>query len=265
MELNQQDLPFFVTYVLLDEAKRTRSGKRQTKPMNGLWMSRTRPYRMRLSDVPLRKKVCIEALRRVGRMSLSKAAAYVAHELGESTSADVNRIRLAYYDRRPRAISWDLFFGQFLSFREWVFESSEGQLQLSLDLFERNHGRSRLEDLAKLYGDLRRDPIQRERNLAWFSERGLAAKARIESKRWNPDSDWQMLATDWRTAGRMHAELGDVGEARFHFEHARDIWKTHGHRLPHLQERAFAQLDQEMERLVLVKSSLGIRETGIES
>ena len=189
MELNQQDLPFFVAYLLLDEAKRAPSGKRQTSPMKGFWVSRTREHGMRVSDRALRRHVCIESLRRVGGKSVSQAAADVATELRRETSAEVNVIRAGYYEGQPHAISWDFFFGEFLRFREWVLLSSEKQRQSDLDRYQAEYGRYAGERLDKLFKDLRGDPVQRDRQLTWFCERGRNAKARIESNRWNPESD----------------------------------------------------------------------------
>jgi hypothetical protein len=84
VELNQDDLTYFVAFVLLDEARRTPSGKRQTKPMKGFWMSRQGKWRaMRESDRRIRWCVCIEALRNVRQMSVEKAAAEVAEMLGD--------------------------------------------------------------------------------------------------------------------------------------------------------------------------------------
>jgi len=41
MQLGSGDLPHFVPFVLLDLASRIPSGKRQTMPMQGFWMSRS--------------------------------------------------------------------------------------------------------------------------------------------------------------------------------------------------------------------------------
>jgi hypothetical protein len=247
MELSRDDLEFFVRFVLLDVAQRI-PAKRQTHPMNGLWMSRMGAKGMRESDAVVRRNVCIEALCKVGGMSIDKAAADVATRLGRHTSAQANVIRVGYHERKPRTIRWEMFFAQFLSFRAWVLQAGESELRLALDRRERDRGESCRERLGELFRDLKRDPNQRNQNLNWFTERSLAAKARIESKHWNPETDWQMLATDFWTVALYYKAMKDVDEARVQFQHARHLWETHcqQHRL---RERALAALDEEMSRL----------------
>ena len=133
MELNSDDLPYYVAYVLLDEACRSPSGKRQTAPLKGMWMALQGTRGMQLSDRRLRWAVCVEALRRVRGLSVDKAAAEIAAVLGQGSAKQVNVIRVAYYERRRRHVAhWDQFFFAFLRWRRWVLESDEETIQVAL-------------------------------------------------------------------------------------------------------------------------------------
>src|ERR1700733_741123 len=120
MDLEQADLEYFIRFVLLDHAWRPTSGKRQTQAMKGFWMSWLREQRMRGSDARSRRSVCIEALRTIGGLSVAKAASEVATVLKESTANEVEAIRTNFYERGSDKASRDMFFSQFLSWREWV-------------------------------------------------------------------------------------------------------------------------------------------------
>jgi len=111
MELHQDDLPYFLAYVLLDDAHRTPSGKRQIKPMKGFWMSRQGKWSaIRESDRRIRWCVGIEARKSVGKMSVEKAAAEVARVQGRSTASEVAVIRVAYYQCRLGRYQLNPFF-----------------------------------------------------------------------------------------------------------------------------------------------------------
>jgi hypothetical protein len=69
--------------------------------MNGFWMSGQLKAGTRLSEGRLRRNVCIASLRRVGGMSVDKAAAHVATFLGRQRAGQVNVLRVAYYESRP--------------------------------------------------------------------------------------------------------------------------------------------------------------------
>ena len=255
MQLNQDDLPFFLDFVLLDEAWRLPSGKRQREPMNGFWMSGQLKAGMRGSDGRLRSAVCIEALRRVGGMSVGKAAAAVAvYRGGKRTAAKVQVLRVGYYECRPDTVSWDFFVGQFLHLREWALQLDEEALEHLLELYQRSFGKPRRRALAACIQRLRNDPVQRARHHSWIVERAQLGRARIESNHWDPERDWQWLATDYWETGRLQARIGETGEARSLLERALEIWKAHGHKLPHVQLRAIPGLEDEIAQLVPLKN-----------
>lgn len=245
MELNQQDLPYYVAYVLLDEATRPPSGKRQTLPMQGFWMSRQGKTGMRESDGRFRRGSCMEALLTVGRMTVSKAAAYVAQILGRTTSADVNRIRVDHYEQRVGGNrNRGMFWGQFLSWREWVLESSEKRLQFFLGQYGEAFGPLRRCRLEKLMYDLRADAGQAARHREWLRFRQAAAQGRIDSNRWNPDTEWQPFATDLWSLGQLHVKLGEPDDGKPLLERSLAIWKSQGGLLPRVQVEAVRQLEE---------------------
>jgi len=189
--LNSDDLPFFVAFVLLDEACRSRSGKRQTAPLSGMWLSHQGATGMRLSDRRLRWAVCIEALRNVGGLSVDKAAATVAALQAQGMAKQVNVIRVAYYEyRRLHALSWDAFYEQFLHWRAWVFESEEETFQVALGTCP-PHLRGLAQcSLAEWIARLKADPQQILRNRNWLLEPGEPARSRIESNYWDDEINW---------------------------------------------------------------------------
>jgi hypothetical protein len=217
--------------------------------MKGFWMSRSGASGMRRSDGRLRRNVCIEALRRVGGMSIDKAASQVASILGKGTTAEVNAIRVAYYQRPPGQQSRHPFFFQFLDWRKWVFESDEETIQFVLDDYERQFTEPSRQCLAELMDDLRGDPEQRTRNRSWCLAPGEDPRTRIESGHWNSESDWQFLAIDLWVLGRLHAGIGEIAEAKFLLGCALDVWRTHGHKLAHQQAAAIPALEAEIARL----------------
>jgi hypothetical protein len=251
VELNQDDLPYFVDYVLLDEAWRTPSGKRQTKPMKGFWMLGQGKLSLRQSDSRVRRSACIEAFKRVERMSVGRAAAHVASALGRRSAAAVEVMRVAYYECASGRHQWRSFFDQFLFWRKWVLKSNQETLRSVLNDYGREFGQSRRQRLAGLFDRIRRDPVQGVRNREWRVEPGRSQRARIEFNYWNPESDWQHLATDLWFLGRLHAEIGETGEAKALLERALHVWKTHGHKLAHVQAEAIPHLDAEIARLSL--------------
>ena len=249
MELTLDDLPYFVAFVLLDEARRLPSGKRQRQPMKGVWMAGQMKAGLRLSDRRFRQSVCIQALRAIGGKSVTEAAAYVAAVAGKTTAAEVTVLRVGYYECRPGLLSWNLFRTQFLHWRAWVFASDEALLKRTLDDYGRRFDQRRVQSLADLTNRLRRDPVQRTRNRCFLLEPGEAARTRLESNHWDPESDWQMLATDVWTLARLHASIGEGDEARALLNRALTIWKTHGHELADVQAEAISALDREIGRL----------------
>ncbi len=247
VELNRDELRYFVSLVLLDEASRSVAGKRNSAPMNGFWISRTNPVGMRLSDAAFRRAVCIEELRRVGGFSISKAAAYVASVLGLKTARHVHQVRVAYYKYRPHDLR-NSFYGQFLTWREWLLKSADHSLQSTLDRFSCDFGKPRRQRLEKLFEDVRRDPAQHARHRFWIAERALSARVRIETGRWDPEPDWQLLATDHWALGRYSIELGELPPAKSAVESAVAIWRTQGHTLARIQAKAIPELEPELAR-----------------
>jgi hypothetical protein len=252
MELTKADLPYFAAFVLLDEAWRLPSGKRQTARMKGFWLcGQIRPG-MRLSDRLFRSKICIEAFRRVGGMSISKAAAAVAaYRIGEGRAAKVEVLRAAYYENRAGELNWDFFFGQFLLCRDWVLQLTDDALDRLLEDYQRSYGQPRRRRLADWIKRLREDSAQRTRHESWLREVAQLAKERIESNRGNPERDWQMLATDCWQAGRLQAQFEEIGEAKAFLQRALSIWQTHGHKLSHMQVRAIAGLQDQLAQLAV--------------
>lgn len=247
MILNPDDLPYFLAFVLLDETRRSASGKRQTAPLEGMWMSRQGATGMRLSDRRFRCAVCIEALRSVGGLSVDKAAAEVAALLGQRNAGQVNVIRVAYYEcRRLHAPSWDALFYQFLHWRAWVFESDEETFQIVLQTYPLHLGSLAQRSLATWIARLRNDPQQMLRNRSWMLEPGEPARSRIESNYWNPENNWQQFATDLWTLGRLHAGIGESDEARILLGRALEVWQTRGHKLAEVQKEAIRMLEAEI-------------------
>lgn len=249
MELERADVKYFFGFVLLDKTTRPPSGKRQTQPMKGFWMSRSREQHMRGSDVPARRNVCIKALATVGGVSVTSAAAQVAYDLDESTASRVDSIRTGYYEQGVNQADWNVFWGSFLSWREWVLESPQARLDFFLNQYENEQGEARRKALQKLFEDLRRDEVQAVRNRNWALERCQSALGRIESNRWDPNTEWKSLATEHWEVGRFRAAFGQTEQAINHLSQALEIWKTHGHELPHLQMRAVPQLEQAIARI----------------
>jgi hypothetical protein len=181
MKLNQIDLSYFVRFVLLDETKRKPS-KRQEMPMGGFWMSRSREPSMRVSDRRLRRGVCVEAYGRVGGLSISRAAAEVAFILGESSMEDVEVLRVEYYQCQDLKRNSEMFFGQFLSWRNWLLQASKKRLRFNLDLFEQEHDKAAAGELEKLFADVRSNLGQQARNREWLLELGPKAMEWIECR-----------------------------------------------------------------------------------
>jgi len=205
---------------------------------------------MRESDGRLRRNVCIEVLRAIGGKPVDKAAAEVATLLlGRQTVGSVSRIRVDYYQRRPGCGDVDFFFSQFLNWRAWVFESSKERLAFIRRSYGMELGQAHRRKLSKLIQAIRRDPEQRARNRSWLLEPGEPQRSRIESHHWDPSIDWQFLATDLWTLGRLHAEIHELAKARALLERALNLWKTPGHHVAHRQVEALPALEFEIARL----------------
>ena len=134
MLVSQCDLPYLIRFVESDEAIRFPSGKRQGKPLSGFWMCWPGRTGMRESDGRLRRAFCITAVKQTVGLSVSRAIRRFAQTLGRKvTPTQLNRLRSDYYQLRTTIDRAYFVFGsQFLSWRAWVFESSEDRLQLRL-------------------------------------------------------------------------------------------------------------------------------------
>ena len=79
-------------------------------------------------------------------------------------------------------------------------------------------------------------------------ERARSARVRINTGRWDPEPDWQLLATDHWALGRYSIELGELQPAKSALENALAIWRTRGHELARIQARAVPELEAELAR-----------------
>ena len=243
MELERPDLKYFVRFVLLDEAWRQSNGKRWTKALKGFWITWSRQPKMRVSDRIVRRNVCMEALKVVGGLPVTMAAIEVGIQVGQSTDAEVDVIRTSFYDRGVDKAAWNVFWGSFLSWREWVLTSPQERLHFFLNQYESEQGKAWRESLENLFEEIRADEVQAARNRSWALERCQSAQARIESNRWDPNSDWESLAIDHSEVGRFRATFGQIEEATSHLVQALEIWKARGQERPHIQAKAIPRLE----------------------
>jgi hypothetical protein len=109
-----EELELFVEWVLRDLTSRPLSGKRQTKLMRGMWMTRQlvktrskpeppnpKPRRpqMRGSDITERRYVAFKVLTDAG-VSMKEAIIRVGAHLGMDTAEDLEIIRTGFYSFR---------------------------------------------------------------------------------------------------------------------------------------------------------------------
>lgn len=189
-------------------------------------------------------------------MSVDRAAVEVAIALGRATAAEVDVIRVAYYECANGRHELDRFFDQFLFWRDWVLNSNEDTLGGALDDYGNKLGQPRRQRLDSLLKSIRCDPRQALRNREWHLERGQSEKARIESNHWDPVSDWYWLATDLWVLGRLHAGVGDVAVPTALLERALHLWKTCGTLLLEEQAEAINTLQREIALLAAAKETL---------
>lgn len=168
VEVWPDDLDYFCLYILLDEATRTPSGKRQTRPFAGFWVEWGGKPAFRKSDAQERYYVCIEALHKLGQVPIQKAAAYVAAVVGKGTDRAVEVIRDGYYGfRQHRHLSLELWVSMFFSWRDWVLSSDAFTIGFALARYYEKHGPARMERMAELMSAIHEDPAQSARNAAW--------------------------------------------------------------------------------------------------
>jgi hypothetical protein len=249
MQLGEEDLDYFVPYVLLGECRREPSGKRQRQSMIGPWMSRQGTLKMRGSDRRLRCAVCIEALTKIGRESVDQAAARVVTLLGEQSAKQVDVIRVAYYEVRPAGQhQLGLFYDSFLRWRQLGLTYDDAELPCILDSYAKDVDHSRMESLSALFRTMRSDPVQVLRNHDWVLAPAKALRDRIESRSWNLPSEMYFLAGRLIELARFYVKVGHVHEAMPLYERALDLWQTYGRECcPDELPEAIGQFRKEME------------------
>ena len=160
----QEDLEYFVEWMLLGEVERMPSGKRQGQPMAGTWMSYGLGKGMRGSDLRLRQYLCIQALARIGKYSIEQAAALVAGGAARG-SHYTNVIRVRYcQDKHQQHLpvpgcmdTLGIWFTGYLSWRNWVLYSPEETLQHSMTEYRARYGQARARRLQTLRDIIRND------------------------------------------------------------------------------------------------------------
>jgi hypothetical protein len=168
--LDEHDMPYFVSFVILGEASRLPSRRTQKETFRGLWLGGQLRPKSRGSDRVLRHTVCVEVLARVKGISVFKAAAELAHILGKTKESEVQVIRTRYNQNPLSVREAQLSIGLFLQWRVWVLESTEEVLELFLGL--PSTPPLARKQLRKLFDDIRADPSQTVRNRQWLFDRG---------------------------------------------------------------------------------------------
>jgi|ERR1035441_2597435 hypothetical protein len=157
----QEDLEYFIEWMLLGEASRTPSG-RGFQPFVGAWILGGEG---RVSDLRLRRFVCISALAQIGKYSIDQAAAFVA---GKASGSQANVIRVGYYEvkaRKGRPIpGWEgctrevaVWFERYLFWRYWVVCSPEEDLRFSKAKYRERYSQPYARRLQALTDSIRRD------------------------------------------------------------------------------------------------------------
>ncbi len=191
----------------------------------------------------------MEAFKVVGGLPVTIAAIEVGVQVGQSNDAEVDVIRTSYYNRGVGKAAWNVFWGSFLSWREWVLISPQERQDFFLNQYESEQGKAWRRSLENLFDEIRADEVQAARNRSWALERCQSAQARIESNRWDANSDWESLAIGHSEVGRLRATFGQIEEAISHLVQALEIWKTRGQERPHVQATAVPRLEAAIEFL----------------
>ena len=225
MPLHAEELPYFVGFVLLDEALRQPSGKRQTKPLVGFWSQRSGPIGLRLSDMRQRHKVCMTALQRVGGRTPGDAASEVV-EIQNLKASRIDSVRTSFHDGPAVDDGYGGFYRDFLHWREWVLNSPAATLRVALQHYGKAYGRHRQQRLTKLVRELRQDTDQAKLHRSWMLTAAEDSLERIRSVHKLP-TGWFLYASDLWHAGNVYA-AAQHPDARGYFERALEIWETHG-------------------------------------
>jgi len=247
MPLNAEELPYFVRFVLLDEAWRQPSGKRQTKPLTGFWTQRSGSVGLRGSDMRQRQKLCMTALRRVGGLSPGDAAIEVG-EIQNLTASQIETVRTSFHQGAPVDDGYSGFYRQFLHWREWVLKSPIATLNVALKRYGQLYGPLKQQRLAKLVRELRKNARQGALHRDWVLTAAEDGLERIRT-RYSLPNHWFLLASDLWHVGRVHATAKHP-DARGYFERALQIWQTYGTERPDAErEEAVEALLEEMNKL----------------
>ena len=247
MELNQQDLQYFVEFVLLDELKRKPAGKRQTRPLVGFWSQTNGKKGLRKSDRRERINVCIEALRKISGLSVSDAAIEVAKILDETLSNQVDVIRTGYYSCAHA--DYRNHYRHFVSWREWVLKANADTIEHSVRAFAKEIGPNRAMKLKSLFDRLRLDPIQAKRQRDWELTGAEGQLQRIREGIWDKyPQAWRPQASDLWSLGDIYQTVGYWRSAKGCYERALAIWQEFGSDSPE---------DERVEATTVLQRKLG--------
>jgi len=285
MELDADDLKYFVPFLLLDHAWRFPSGKRPKDPFVGFWSAyhkRVKNMRGRHGDSARRRRVCIRALDKIAKKSLSKAATEVAdflflknfprirndnssrgpNAIRRGTVKEADSIRTDYEEYGCDDATWDRFVSQFVTWRNWVL-SEDGNtafqaMQKRVEELKEFRGevipKDRVDSIKSLVIAIRKDVVQQERNQQLILESAAAAKLRIESGFWNKPTqsrpvDWQSPANDFWRLGQFLAKTNPQSATRY-LKKALQLWIKNGIDLaPQVRNRAINALQAEIAGL----------------
>lgn len=247
MPLDIKELPYFVRFVLLDEATRQPSRRQQTAPLAGYWMQRTGSNRHRASDRRQRCFACMLAYVQVEQLAVSNAAAEVVAILGLD-SKHIEELRTGYYEAKSVQESLEGFYNRFLHWREWALRSPADTIQSVLNENQARYGTERRETLSTLLNELRTDSEQLVRHREWLLTGAKDSSQRIQSGYKLPEH-WFLLASDLSNVGRIYAQAHHP-DALSYFQQALEIWQTHGLERPHEErEEALTALQVELQKL----------------
>jgi hypothetical protein len=164
---SKDECALFVEWVLHDVAARPPSGKRQTKPMQTMWMTRPTPKivrsipkarpsptpTLRGSDITERRYVALKALTDAGASTKAAVLCVGAH-LGVDTLDDLEAIRTGFYDFKA-PVSINLWRGWFLDWADTVLPFADVNLRRIASDYAPMHGPGKGEWLLKFIERIR--------------------------------------------------------------------------------------------------------------